>query len=186
VAETREDIERKLQQEFPTDNPRMFQSTSEEPERSEKVTNLVVARDQRAMPPLTLSKYVIDENPDRVEWEREVRAFLLALPNPEAGHTITAPMIYEWATQRSIADDVKAEGVDPNKWQGGARSGSANAHLRHINWVLKEYFGQSYETRIAGRKVGKAYTVRRYFRLREKMPANITLWPDWKAGTLDS
>lgn len=185
AKKTREEIEAALQAEFATQNPRMFQSTAEDVERSDAVQAVLLDRSQRARMPLTRDKFVIDEPPARIEWERVVREFLMDLPDREAGHRVTAPMVYEWATGRSIAEDAKAEGADQKSSRGGGQNGSANSHLRHINWVLREYFGKSYETRIAGRRVGKAYNVRQYFRVEEKEPANITLWPDWKSGTLD-
>ena len=132
---------------------------------------------------MTRAAFIIEENPARVEWERQVRIFLAAL-SKDAAHRVTAAMIYEWTTGISIKDLVKAEGVDPNAWRGGAASGSANMHLRHINWVLKEYFGTPHKTTIAGRPVGKAYAVRQYFRIKHKKPANLTLIPDWENGTL--
>lgn len=179
----RSDIEKMLQEQFPTESPR-FTSTAEEPKRSEQVQQLVRPRELRGRVPLTLESFVVNENPARVEWERHVREFLGQLTENQA-HRVTAPMIFEWTTGISIKELAKAEGVDPSAWRGGAASGSANMHLRHINWVLKEYFGDPHKTTIAGRAVGKAYAVRKYFRVRLKPPANLTLKPDFEEGTLD-
>jgi tRNA 2-selenouridine synthase SelU len=187
VQSSRERLEAQLQAEFPTENNRLFTSTAVDPKEAENVKSLIVPLSERGRMPLSLEKFVLDEPPARVEWERQVRIYLGALPNPEAGHRITAPMVFEWTTGKTLKQIREEEGIDmndPDAWRGGAWNGSANTHLRWINWVLKEYFGDSYKTRIAGRDVGKAYTVRQYFRIREKMPANLTLWPDWNAGTL--
>ncbi|QOC56145.1 hypothetical protein SEA_ZHENGYI_1 [Microbacterium phage Zhengyi] len=183
VQRERSEIERMLQEQFPTESTR-FTSTAEEPERSEYVQELARPLDQRGRLPLTLESFVVSENPARVEWERHVREFLGQL-SQDSAHRVTAPMIFEWVTGISIKELAKAEGVDPSAWRGGAASGSANMHLRHINWVLKEYFGQPHKTTIAGRSVGRAYAVRKYFKIKLKKPANLTLIPDWEAGTLE-
>ena len=179
----RSEIERMLQEQFPDESPR-FTSQVDDPETSTYVRELARPVENRGRIPLTRDAFVIAENPARVEWERQVRIFLSKL-SYESGHRVTAPMIFEWTTGIRIADLVKAEGVDPAHWRGGATRGSANMHLRHINWVLKEYFGQPHATTIAGRSVGKAYSVRKYFKVKDKKPANLTLIPDWEAGTLD-
>ena len=180
---SRSDIERMLQEEFPAQELQ-FTSTAQDPRTSEYIRELARPVESRGRVPMTREAFVISENPARVEWEREVRIFLAQL-SPESAHRVTAPMIYEWTTGISIKELVKAEGVDTTKVRGGAASGSANMHLRHINWVLREYFGQPHKTTIAGRSVGKAYAVRKWFKIRHKKPANLTLIPDFEAGTLD-
>ncbi|QNL30074.1 hypothetical protein SEA_STORMBREAKER_1 [Microbacterium phage Stormbreaker] len=179
----REELERMLEAEFPNENPR-FTSTAEPPKRDEQVRALARPISERGLVPLTLESFVVSENPARVEWERYVREFLGQL-SQESAHRVTAPMIFEWVTGEKIKDIARREGVPKDAWRGGAASGSANMHLRHINWVLKEYFGEPHKTTIAGRAVGRAYAVRKYFRVKEKEPACLTLKPDWKAGTLD-
>lgn len=179
----RSELEQMLEAEFPNENPR-FTSTAEPPKRDEQVQALARPLEQRGLVPLTLESFVVSENPARVEWERHVREFLGQLSQDQA-HRVTAPMVFEWVTGQSIKEIARREGVPADAWRGGAASGSANMHLRHINWVLKEYFGQPHKTTIAGRAVGRAYAVRKYFRVKLKEPASLTLQPDWKAGTLE-
>lgn len=178
-------IERRLQAEFRPDTNRQFTSTTDqELKESEYIKNLVLPVGARGKLPLTKDKFVIDENPALVEWERQTRLFLSKL-NDDFGHRVTAPMVYEWTTGISIADLAKAEGVDEADGRGGGKTGSANSHLRHINKILADYFGKPYKTRIAGRDVGKAYKVRPHFKVRNKKPMCITLWPEWDNGTLE-
>lgn len=178
------DIERELQARHNPSVRRQFTSTALAPRASDYVEDLALPVESRGRMPLTQEKYVIAENPQRVTWEREVRQALATLSDKTA-HRITAPMIYEWATGISIADLIEAEGLQDASPRGGGQNGSANAHLRHINWVLAEYFGKPYKTKIAGREVGKAYKVRKGFRVKLKRPANLTLWPEWENGTLN-
>jgi hypothetical protein len=177
------DIERELQRNYNPNLRTQFTSTALDPKESNYMQELALPDESRGRIPLTQEKFVINEDPVRVQWERECRKFLDALPG-EGGHRVTATMIFEWTTGISIKELAQREGVDPNAWRGGAASGSANSHLRHINWILREYFGKSYKTTIAGRAVGKAYTVRPGFRVKLKRPANLTLWPEWENGTL--
>ena len=177
-------IERELQSQFPAVN-RQFTSNVREAEESEYVKKLAVPLEARGKLPMTREKFVVNENPARVQWEREVRLFLSKL-NKDFGHRITAPMIYEWVTNISIKDLVEAEGKQDATYRGGGNNGSANMHLRHINFILKEYFGKPYKTKIAGRDVGRAYTVRPSFRVRDRRPVMLTLWPEWQNGTLEA
>jgi hypothetical protein len=175
------DLERELQARFNPEKSRKFSSTVDEGvQPSAYVQDLALPDESRGRLPLTKDTYVINENPARVEWEREVRKFLNQL-NSDFGHRITAPMVYEWVTGIDLRDLINPQ-ANP---QGGGQWGIANVHLRHINWVLKEYFGTAYKTKIAGRPVGKAYTVRPYFRVKDKKPANLTLWPEWEQKTLN-
>ena len=205
MAQTeRSEIERMLQEKFPQESPR-FTSMAKDPETSTLVKELARPVEERGRIPMTREAFVIEEPPARVEWEREIRIFLSRL-SQESGHRVTAPMIYEWTTGISIRQlaeealklkieearkEAEAKGKDFDEstitlsWRGGGTTGPANMHLRLINWVLKEYFGNPHKTTIAGRSVGRAYTVRKYFRVRDKKPANLTLIPDWEAGTLD-
>jgi len=181
---TPSDIERELQARFNPGNVERFSSTAVEAAKAEYVEALVLPEESRGRMPFTRDAFVINENPARVEWERQVRKFLVRL-NSDFGHRITAPMIYEWTTGIKIKDLQVAEGVDPTNWHGGAHLGSANMHLRHINAILFEYFGKPYKTTIMGRQVGKAYTVKPGFRIKIKKPICLTLWPEWDEGTLN-
>jgi hypothetical protein len=181
---TPSDIERELQARFNPGNVERFSSTAQKASGAEYVEALALPEDSRGRMPFTRDAFIINENPARVEWERQTRKFLNKL-NSDFGHRVTAPMIYEWTTGISLAELVKAEGVDPDKWQGGASWGSANMHLRHINALLVEYFGKPYKTTIMGRAVGKAYTVKPGFRIKNKKPICLTLWPEWEDGVLN-
>lgn len=121
--------------------------------------------------PLTQDKYIVRENPDLVQWEREVRKFLRNL-SPNHGHRISAVMIYEWATGINVAELVNA-------------GGNANSELRKINKALRFYFGKSYSTYIAGRKVPNAYRVRPGYYIKRHRPMTITLYAEYCEGTLN-
>jgi len=179
------DVERALQARFNPTKLERFTSTALEPKRSELVQQLALPEDARGRMPMTQEKFATVDNPQRVEWERHVRYFLKQLRPREQAHRITAPMIFEWTTGISIKELAEAEGVANNNPRGGGATGSANSHLRHINAILKEYFGTPYKTKIAGREVGKAYKVRAHFRVERKQPACITLKPEFEQGILD-
>ena len=176
-------LHKQLQEQFNPDNLTRFTSNTSKAAKAEDVEVLMLPEEQRGRVPFTRADFVIKEDPRRVEWEREVRKFLARL-NSDFSHKVTSPMIYEWATGVSLAELAAAEGVDPEVWRGGARWGSANVHLRHITWVLKEYISTPYKTTIMGRHVGRAYTVRPAFKVGKKKPANLTLLADWQEGTL--
>jgi len=179
-----EAIHRELQKQFNPASNRRFTSTATIEKKAEQVEDRLLPDDQRGRLPVTRSDYVIPENPFRVAWEREVRKFLSKL-NHSKGHKITAPMIYEWCTGVNLVELAKAEGVDPTAWRGGARWGSANIHLRHINAILTDYFGKPRKTTIAGRHVGRAYDVPPEFRVSRKRPSTITLIVEREEGTLN-
>lgn len=175
---------KELQDQFDPKHMSRFTSNATAAAKATDVQDLMLPPERRGSVPITRADFVLKEDPRRVEWEREARKFLVKL-NSDFGHKVTAPMIYEWATGVSLVALAAAEGVDPEAWRGGARWGSANVHLRHINWVLKEYFGTPRKTTIMGRHVGRAYDVRPSFRVRDKKPANLTLWAEWSEGTLN-
>ncbi|QCG78288.1 hypothetical protein SEA_ALOEVERA_1 [Microbacterium phage AloeVera] len=178
------EIERALKRRHNPTNLR-FQSTAGEPKRSEDVNGLVLADVDRGRMPLTQEKFVLNENPARVEWERQLRKFVRRLNTRDSAHRITAPMIFEWATGLSIKELAQQEGVADKDPRGGGNTGSANMHLRHLNALLRDYFGKSYKTQIAGRSVGKAYKVNQHFRIENTRPKCLTLWPEWENGTLN-
>ena len=180
------EMEAVLSREFNTDD--LFPSTAKPVEQADEVLNLLLPKSQRGRMPLTRTDFVLEENPARIEWERQVRAFIRKLkPGTRyRGHKVNAPMVFEWATGQTIKGIVAAEGVDTDNWRGGAANGSANMHLRHINAILKEYFGESRKTTILGRSVGKAYDIPKGWRVDRKKPACMTLWPEYEAGVLDT
>ncbi|QNN98049.1 hypothetical protein SEA_FEDE_1 [Microbacterium phage Fede] len=181
---TLSDIERALQARHNPTNPKQFASTTIEPEGSAYVKELSLPDTSRGRMPMTQEKFVVHENPARVEWERQLRKFIKRLNTRDTGHRITAPMVFEWTTGLSISEIAKAEGVAGNDPRGGGANGSANMHLRHLNALLKDYFGTPYKTKIAGRQVGKAYKVPQHFKIDTTKPKCLTLWPEWYNGTL--
>lgn len=176
-------LERELQARFDKTQGQRFSSTARLAAESEYAKELTLPVEERGPIPYTKEELIISENPLRVEWEREVRKFLKLLSS-KTSHRITAPMIYEWATGIQIKDLEEADKAAGVYTGRQSEMGKLNVHLRHINWILKEYFGKSYKTKILGRDVGKAYTVRHEFKVARKKPACMTLWPEWHDGTL--
>lgn len=121
--------------------------------------------------PLTQDKYLVKENPQLVEWERECRKFLRNL-SPQHSHRVSAVMIYEWATGINVAELV-------------ASGSSARADLGKINKILRFYYGKPYMTYIAGRKVPNCYRVRPGYYIKRHRPLTLTLWAEYQEGTLN-
>lgn len=138
---------------------------------SERVDQLVLPDEMRAKMPLTKDKYLVKENPQLVQWERETRKFLRRL-SPEHGHRVSAVMVYEWATGIRVADLV-------------AEGGSAGADLRKINKVLRFYFDKPYMTYIMGRKVPNCYRVRPGYYIKRHRPLTMTLLAEYYEKTLN-
>lgn len=128
--------------------------------------------------PLTRDKYLVRENPQLVQWEREVRKFLRNL-SPEHGHRVAAVMVYEWATGLMVADLMQLEK------QGQPGKTSWRADLRKINQILRFYFDKPYMTYICGRKVPKAYRVRPGYYIKRHRPMTLTLWAEYQQKTLN-
>ena len=137
---------------------------------SARVDQLVLPDDMRPKMPLTKDKFLVKENPHLVQWEREVRKFLREL-SPQHGHRISAVMIYEWATGIRVAE-LQAQG------------GTATSELRALNKILRFYFGKSYMTYIAGRKVLNAYRVPLGWYVRRHRPMTVTLYAEYLDGSL--
>jgi len=178
-------LEQALQEEFSRDT--RFTSTAGDFKTSDEVRQLIMSKSNRGRVPLTRTDFVVTENPARVEWEREVRNFLRELrPGTRyRGHKVNAPMVFEWVTGKTIKQIQEEEKVDTTMTRGGQATGSANMHLRHINVILKEYFGEPRKTTILGRPVGKAYDVPKGFRTERRKPMCLTLWPEYDDGVLD-
>ena len=134
--------------------------------------SLILSDGERARLPETKDKYLVRENPNLVQWERETRKFLRKL-NPSHGHRVSAAMVYEWATGINITELYH-------------RGGSAASHLRNINKVLAHYFGKPYMTYILGRKVPKAYRVPPGWYVTRHRPMTLTLFHEWSTKTLPS
>ena len=129
--------------------------------------------------PFTKDKYLVRENPHLVQWEREVRKFLRNL-SPEHGHRVSAIMIYEWATGIRVVDLMALDSGKKKK----PNEQSWRSDLRKINKILEFYFGKSYMTWIAGRKVPNAYRVRPGFFIRRHRPSSLTLYAEYCEGVL--
>ena len=127
--------------------------------------------------PLTKEQYLVRENPQLVLWERETRKFLRWL-TPQHEHRVAAVHVYEWATGVKIVDLMALE-KELGRDHGHA---TWRADLRKINKVLEYYFGKPYMTWIAGRKIPRAYKVRKDYFIYRHRPMTLTLWVDWKAG----
>ena len=120
--------------------------------------------------PFTKDKYVVKENPVLVQWERETRKFLRRL-SPEHGHRVSAAMVYEWATGIKVADLIA--------------EGGSTTDLRHINKVLRFYFGKPYMTWICGHKVPNAFKVREGYYIKRHRPMTLTLYVEYTEGVLN-
>jgi hypothetical protein len=138
---------------------------------SDHVNQLLLPDEMRAKMPLTKDKYLVKENEHLVAWERETRKFLRRL-SPNHGHRVSAVMIYEWATGKNVQTMIN-EGTDNPK-----------PDLMKINKCLKFYFGKSYSTWIAGRKVPNCYRVKPGVLIKYRRPMTLTLYAEWQDKTL--
>lgn len=147
-------------------------STAAPASGSDRVDQLTLPDELRGKMPFTKDKYLVKENPQLVQWERETRKFLRQL-SPSHSHRVAAVMIYEWATGIKIAE-LMAEG------------GSANADLRKITKCLKYYFGdKTYMTYIAGRKVPRCFRIKEGYYIKRHRPMTLTLYSEYCEGTLN-
>lgn len=142
------------------------------PRESERLDSLLLRDEERSRMPLTKEKYTIRENPNLVQWERETRKFLRRL-SPRHGHRVASVMVFEWATGIPISEYIEKVGKPPL------------AHMRHINTVLRHYFGKGYATYIAGRKVLNCYRVPPGWYVRQHRPLTMELHLEYMAKTLN-
>ena len=172
--EAQQEIERFLQARFNKDSQPRVSGDSRAATRRvrSELDHLILSDDERAKLPETKDKYLVRENPNLVQWERETRKFLRRL-NPAHGHRVSAAMVYEWATGINITELY-------------ARGGSAASHLRNINKVLAHYFGKPYMTYILGRKVPKAYRVPPGWYITRHRPMTLTLFHEWSTKSLEA
>lgn len=162
------DTEATVEKTFKT--PSRLPSNAAAPAQSKRVDQLIIPDEMRAKMPLTKDKYLVRENEHVVAWERETRKFLKKLSRDHE-HRVSASMIYEWATGKNVVELI-ANGENPRP------------DLMKINKALKFYFGDSYATWIAGRKVTNCYRVRPYFQVTRRRPMTVTLFAEWLDGTL--
>lgn len=149
-------------------------STARAPQ-AERMDHLLLPDDQRPKMPFTKEAYLKRENPQRVQWERELRKFLRNL-SPQHEHRIAAVHVYEWATGLSIAELMEAERAGDrsrSKWRGD---------IRKLNELLREYFGKPYMTYIMGRKVPNAFRVPKGWYVYRHRPKTLTLYAEWAEG----
>lgn len=175
------EVEAVLRKKFSTESANRTHrvpSTARAAASSERVDQLVLPDKMRPKMPFTKDKYLVKENPQLVQWERESRKFLRNL-SPDHGHRVTASMIYEWATGIRIADALELE----EKGKPGQTSWRSD--LRKINQVLRFYFGKPYMTYIMGRKVLNAYRVRPGYYIKRHRPMTLTLYAEYSEGTLN-
>lgn len=133
--------------------------------------------------PLTKSKFIARDNPQLVQWEREVRRFLRRL-SPEHEHRVAAVMIYEWTTGISLSELMELEAEARER--GEKLETTWRADTRMISKVLRHYFGdKTYMTWIAGRKVPRCFKVRSGYYIRRHRPLTLTLWAEYGEGVLN-
>jgi hypothetical protein len=146
-------------------------STARAAANSTRVDQMALPDEMRGKMPFTKDKYLVKENAELVQWERETRKFLRNL-TPRHRHRVSAVMIWEWVTGLNMAAYVNA-------------GNSANADLRKINTVLRFYFGKSYSTWIMGRKVPQCYEVKPGYLIKRHRPLTLTLLAEYHAKTLN-
>jgi|SRR6478609_516833 len=137
---------------------------------SARLDQLLLADEERGRMPLTESKYIVPSNPNLVRWEREVRKFLRNL-TPRKEHRVASVHVFEWATGIPLAEFIE-------------NGGKPQSDLRHINTILRGYFGKGYQTNIAGRKILNCYRVPQGFYIRTHRPRTNELYAEYLAKTL--
>ena len=162
-------VEQELQRKFAGGSGSRLPSTAELVERKTTAETLFLPEAERGRMPLTKSKYLVRENPELVAWERETRLFLRQL-SPSHEHRVSAVMVFEWVTGIEV--------------KGLMEEGGSTADLKHINKILRFYFGKSYRTTICGRKVPNAYKVKRGTYITRRRPMNLELYAEFLEGTL--
>ena len=166
------EVEGFLKEKFEREKPdTRVPSTADAPAGSTRLDLLVLPDSERPRMPYTKDKYLVRENPQLVQWERETRKFLRRL-SPTHGHRVSAAMVYEWATGIQIKA-LMEEG------------GTASPDLRKINQILRFYFGKGYSTYIMGRKVKQAYRVRPGYLIKRHRPMTLTLYAEYAEGVLN-
>lgn len=146
-------------------------SSADDAAASARIDELVLDDELRGKMPFTKDKYLVKENPQLVQWERETRKFLRRL-SPIHGHRVSAVMVYEWATGIRVKELMEA-------------GGNANGDLRKLNKILRLYFGKSYMSYIAGRKVPHCFKVPQGYYIRSHRPHSLTLYSEYCEKTLN-
>ena len=178
-AEIGEEEERER---VPTGTRSRIPSTASDSRTSARVDQITLPDELRGKMPFTKEKFLVKENPHLVQWEREVRKFLRKL-SPEHEHRVTAVMVFEWATGLNVAELQQLEPKrDPSL---SSRVLTWRTDLRKLNQILEFYFGKPYMTWIMGRKVGKAYKVKKGYYIKYHRPMTLTLYAEYAEGVLN-
>ena len=159
-------------------NRKRIPSTASASLPSGRVDQITLPDGERGRMPFTKDQFLVRENPNLVEWEREVRKFLRNL-SPEHEHRVTAVMIFEWATGL----EVKTLMETTQSFESGQQNWRTD--LRKLNQILAFYFGKPYTTWIMGRKVGKAYKVKAGYYIKRHRPKTLTLYAEYTEGVLN-
>lgn len=141
-------------------------------EPSQRLRDLLISENSRVMP-IEREKILVSEDPDLVEWERVLRQYLYKLPSTKENR-VAAPLVWEWATGLSITE------IAADETQGRIYTGD----LRKLNKLLRAYFGKSYSTFINRRKFNRTYRVRKGFLVYRKAPHTMSLYLEWRQGSL--
>ena len=158
--------------EVPEKQVRRVPSTARAPQAT-RLDQELLPDEERGKMPFTKESFLKKENPHRVAWERELRKFLRNL-SPEHEHRIAAVHVYEWATGNRLADLTATESeTGYTAWR---------SDIRHLNKLLREYFGKPYMTYIMGRKVPNAFRVPKGHYIYRKRPKTLTLYAEWADG----
>ena len=148
--------------------------------RATRVDQLVLPDEERGKMPFTKAAYLVKDNAQEVQWERELRKFLRNL-SPEHEHRVAAVHVYEWATGLRIVELMAEE-------KRAREAGEPKAHttwrgdLRKLNKLLRLYFGKPYMTWIMGRKVPQAYKIPKGWYVYRHRPKTLTLYAEYAEG----
>ena len=101
VELSREEIHARLQAQFDPDKMQRFTSTATAAKKAEDVEKMLLPEEERGVMPFTRDDFVIDEDPRRVAWEREVRKFLDRLNHSKGqGHRTDDLRVGDWCQPR--------------------------------------------------------------------------------------
>jgi hypothetical protein len=153
-------------------------STASAVQPSDRVDQITLPDEERGKMPFTKDMFLVKENPNLVQWERETRKFLRRL-SPDHEHRVSAVMVFEWATGLEVKELMETT----QSFESGRQNWRTD--LRKINRILTYYFGKPYTTWIMGRKVGKAYKVLKGYYITRHRPMTLTLYAEYSEGVLN-
>lgn len=120
----------------------------------------------------TSTEYAVRDNPFQVEVERAVRQALGTLTTYR-DHILLPDQVFENLTQLTPAQFREAHG-----------DSLFNKFNRAMHRYLKFYLGKPRSTHYMGKKVHRAYTVKKNFRIRYRAPQNLSLQYEFRKGEL--